>query len=191
MIHTVRKITFFRLFLGWVLMVPLVANGQTLPRLSLGVAVGGSGLLGPEFQYRPTRHLAFDIGIYGRTVHSNVFEPHWYLGPAADFDLSVFILHHDKPEKNKKIYNGLYLKGGIGLSVLQEYMAGFGWVREIHSVNHPGRFVQMQIGPSIRHRVETYLNTRYPPGYQEQSQEWYSAMIYARFIWFFVLSKDT
>jgi len=183
-----RSIIFFILF-GFILFLPLESNGQEISKLSTGIAVGGSGFVGVTQQYRPSRSVALELGIYGRGAYVDVFEPKWYFGPAADAGLSVFFQHRDKPLKKKVVYNGFYLKTGFGLKDLQEYNASIGWVREVYSEKHPGRFVQLQIGPSVRHRVETYLNTRYPPDYQEQTQEWFSAMIYTRLTWFFVLKK--
>ncbi|MCK5821274.1 MAG: hypothetical protein KAH17_05295 [Bacteroidales bacterium] len=175
--------------LGLVLFITPEVLGQESSKLSSGLALGGSGLVGVTQQYRPIQHVALELGIYGRSAFVNVFEPKWYFGPAADAGLSVFIQHREKPLKKQVVYNGIYLKAGFGLKDLQEYNASIGWVREIHSAKHPGRFVQLQIGPSIRHRIETHLKTRYPPDNQEQTQEWFSGMIYTRLTWFFVLRK--
>ncbi len=181
--------TIASILFGLTLLFPFGASGQEYDKISTGIAVGGSGLVGVTQQYRPVRDVALELGIYGRAAHVNVFEPKWYFGPAADAGLSVFVQHREKPLKKKVVCNGFYLKAGFGLRDLQEYNASIGWVREIYSEKHPGRFVQLQIGPSILHRVETHLNTRYPPGYQEQTQEWFSGMIYTRLTWFFVLNK--
>lgn len=183
------KSIIFCFFFGLILFIPDGIIGQEISKTSTGIAVGGSGLAGVTQQYRPIRHVALELGIYGRSAYVNVFEPKWYFGPAVDAGLSVFVQHRDKPLKKKVVYKGFYLKAGFGLKDLQEYNASIGWVREIHSEKHPGRFIQLQIGPSIRHRIETHLNTRYPPGHQEQTQEWFSGMIYTRLTWFFVLKK--
>ncbi|MCD6346965.1 MAG: hypothetical protein J7L96_06030 [Bacteroidales bacterium] len=178
----------FGFVIGLILM-PTGLAGQVLSKVSIGLSAGGTGLAGVPIQYRLGQNLALDVGIYGRTAHVDIFEPHWYVGLAADAGLSVFFGHREKPGKAKVVYNGLFVKGGIGLHALQEYTANLGWVHEVYSEKHPQRFVQFQIGPSIRHRTETFMNTRYPPGYQEQTQAWYSAMIYTRLTWFFSLKK--
>jgi len=181
------KSIIFCFFFGLILITPDGTLGQEISKTSSGITIGGSGLVGVTQQYRPIRSVALELGIYGRGAYVDIFEPSWYLGIAADAGLSVFVQHREKPEKNKHVFNGFYLKAGFGLKDLQEYNASIGWVREIHSEKNPGRFVQIQVGPSIRHRIETHLNTRYPPGYQEQTQEWFSGMIYTRLTWFFVL----
>ena len=174
---------------GLILIIPLELSGQVLPKFSAGFSAGGSGVTGIPVQYRPVQNFALEFGLYGRSAHVDIFEPHWYFGPAADAGMSVFFHHREKPGKSKVVYNGLFVKGGIGLHVLQEYTAVMGWVHEAYSEKHPGRFVQLQIGPSMRHRTETFINTRYPPEYQKQTQVWNSAMIYFRLSWFFSLKK--
>ncbi|MBT3244285.1 MAG: hypothetical protein HN352_14140 [Bacteroidetes bacterium] len=159
---------------------------QDLPKLSTGIALGGSGWIGIPIQYRPAEFISLDLGVYGRAAHVDVFESKWYFGPAADFGISLFFSDRFKQKKNRRVLNGIYLKAGLGLHELKEYSAGLGWVRELHLKDKSGKYLQIQIGSSVRHRTETHINTRYPPGHQEQTQEWNSPTIYTKISWFFV-----
>lgn len=158
---------------------------QKMPVIGLGTSLGGSGLMGTTVQLRPVKNLAFEVGAYARLIHVNVFEPKWYFGVASDAGVSIFLHHKNKLDKERQIANGLFLKGSLGLIDLKENCASLGWVREIHTNKHPNQFVQFQIGPSLIQRTESYLNTRYPPGYQEQQESWVSGMLYTRLTWFF------
>ena len=166
-----------------------VSSAQEPGLFSLGISGGGSGIAGIPFQVRPLDFLAVDLGVYFRASRANTFdEPKWYFGPAVDAGLSVLPFRRGKSSGLKTVYNGIYFKGGIGtlLTDLKENSFSLGWVREIYPSKHPGRFVQLQLGPSVLHRFETRLNPRYPPGDQEQTEEWTSAMIYFRLSWFFL-----
>lgn len=172
-------------------------KSQIPTKLSLGASVGGKGLAGVSAQLRPLKSLAFDLGLYLKTTHVDVFEERWFIGPAADCGVNVFLFRKINNQKERLISNGLYFKAGFGLNIkgendlnrLNEKSAGLGWLMEISKSSKQGKFLQLQLGPSLIQKHESYLNTRYPPGYQEQTEEWFSAMIYARLTWFFVLKK--
>jgi len=160
--------------------------------INIGSSVGGTGIGGITVQLKPLKKLAFDFGLYGRVAHVDVFEPRWIFGPSVDANLSFFIRRKTKEQSGRVIADGLFLRGGMGLTELEEVIAGFGWAREFYSKKKPGQFFQLQVGPSLFQRTETFINTRYPPGEQEQIQSWYSGMIYARFTWFYLsLGHDT
>lgn len=163
-----------------------VAKSQNHSLINLGVSAGGSGFIGIPLQLRPSQNLAFEVGVYARGVHSNVFEPIWHYSVAADAGFSVFFSNRLKEEKNRFVSNGIYFKAGMARSALDEDFLGIGWVKEIQKSNSGKRFVQLQIGPSAIRRTETFLNTRYPPGYQEQVEEWWTGMIHFRLTWFFI-----
>ncbi len=161
------------------------SSAQVPGKISSGFSFGGTGIAGVPIQLRPFKQLSLDIGVYARAAHVDVFEPKWYLGPSLDAGLNLYFSHRIKPDKNRSVSHGLYIKGGMGLKDLQEKTLSIGWVQEFYNEKHPGRFIQLQLGPSVRHLTETFINTRYPPGYQEQTQEWYSGMIYTRLCYFF------
>lgn len=159
-------------------------RAQDISKYSIGISAGGTGLAGIPFQFRPSNNLAIELGLYLRTAHVDVFYDRWYWGTGIDAGLNLYIFHKKKPARQNLVSNGIYLKGGLGIHDLQEYTTSIGWVREVRSEKHKRRYLQYQFGPSIRHRVETIMNTRYPPGYQEQSEKWYSGMLYTRLTWF-------
>lgn len=152
--------------------------------INVGISAGGSGLAGAQIQIRTNEKIAADFGIYGRLAHVDVFEPRWIFGSAMDVGLSFYI--RQKSKNTKSFQDGFYLKGAKGLGELEEVMAGLGWTRELYLTKYPKMFFQFQLGPSIIQRTETYINTRYPPGNQEQSETWITGMIYARLSCFFV-----
>lgn len=162
---------------------------QEYSRLSVGVAAGGAGWAGVPIQYRLGKKIALDLGLYARTAYVDVFEKRWYAGPSLDASLNLYLTERLR-KSTKQILWGIYLKGGRGIWKLDEYFVTAGSIWEIHKLNQPARFLQLQVGPSLRHRVETYINTRYPPGYQEQVEKWYSPMIYFRLVWFFPISTQ-
>ncbi|MFC2097469.1 hypothetical protein ACFLSI_03950 [Bacteroidota bacterium] len=162
----------------------IVLKAQDFSKLSFGISAGGTGLAGVPVQFRPTKNLAFELGVYVRTAQVNVFYDHRYWGTGMDIGLNLYMLHKEKPVHQKLVSNGLFLKAGLGIWDLQESIATIGWVKEVRSLKHKKRFFQFLVGPSVRHRVETFYNTRYPPGYQKQIEKWYSGMLYARLTWF-------
>lgn len=191
-----RKVIY--LFLTLFIYLSIIdAKSQTPIKLSLGASVGGKGLAGVSAQLKPLNLLAFDLGLYLKTTHVDVFEEQWFIGPAVDCGVNVFLFKKINKQKEKVTNNGLYFKAGFGLNKkgendinrLNEKSVGLGWLMEISKSSKQGKFLQLQLGPSIIQRHESYLKTRYPPGFQIQNEDWSSAMIYARLTWFFVLIK--
>jgi hypothetical protein len=174
------------LFAGFILI--LFSSGlyaQKSKPVNLGAAFGGSGLAGALVQYQALDKFAFEFGLYNRLVYIDVFEPRWTSGLAMDANLSLVYRKDFRAKSGRLRSDGIYLKAAKGLKDLEENMAGIGWFREFYSDNHPNSFWQLQIGPSFIQRTETYLNTRYPPGFQEQSETLELLMIYVRMSWFF------
>lgn len=157
--------------------------------ISLGLSIGGSGFLGVPVQFRPNQHVAIEMGIYGRAAYfgTDAVDQFWYFNPAFDASANIYFGTNFKSEKNRTITNGFYLHGGLFRSDLDQEMIGLGWVREIKNQSAKG-FLQLKVGPSANRSTLTYLNTRYPPGYQEYTDgpRW-TPMIHARLTWYFGL----
>ncbi len=172
-------------------------SAQSPVKLCAGLSAGGSGLAGIPIQIRPAKFIALDLGVYYRTVRVDEFEDKRFFGPSADAGINIFLTKKHNSEKSKITENGFYLKGAFGLHKkedgdifrIQENMASVGWLVEINKDKNPGRFFQIQLGPSIIQKTENFLNTRYPPGEQLQSSERFSGMIYGRLSWFFSITK--
>jgi hypothetical protein len=161
------------------------------------MSFGGTGLVGIPIQLRPAKFIALDLGIYFRTVHVNEFEDKWFFGPAVDGGINIYLTKKHNSKKAMITENGFYLKGAYGLHNkegndffrIKENTASIGWLMEINKEKNPGRFFQIQLGPSLIQKSEDFLNTRYPPGEQLQSSDRFSGMIYGRLSWFFIVNK--
>lgn len=186
------------LFFPLVFISIIDAKSQTPMKLSLGTSIGGNGLVGVSAQLKPLNLLAFDFGLYFKTTHVDVFEDKWFMGPAIDCGVNVFLFKKINKQKEKITNNGLYFKAGFGLNKkgehdirrLSERSVGMGWLMEISKNDKSNRFIQLQIGPSLLQKHVSFLKTRYPPEYQLQQEDWYSGMIYGRITWFFVADRS-
>lgn len=173
-----------------VLSFPLIqrdVSAQNTSLLSAGLSAGGGGWIGVPVQIRPHKNFALDFGVYLRAAHSKVFEPVWFISPGLDAGFSIFLKHRDHPNRNRICSSGVYVRAGMARSDLDEEMIGIGYVREFRKPDKAS-FLQLQIGPTAVRRTETYMNTRYPPGFQEMTEgPWWTGMIHARISWFFGL----
>lgn len=175
----------------------LPSAAQVPLKLSAGFCAGGTGVAGIPLQLKVTDYAALDLGFYFRTVHVDEFEDRWFAGPSADAGIAIYFSNKTNPAKNKITSHGLYIKAGYGLHKkeeadlrrIAERSASIGWLMEINKNMHPGRFLQLQLGPSIIERQENFLNKRYPPGYQLQSSSRNMPMIYLRLSWFFMIDR--
>lgn len=101
-------------------------------RFSMGAAIGGGGLLGVPFRFTLNKTSVFELGLFYRPFIINYGNDNYDIkgGLLLAGSLNLAMKKQYNPIKRKVVSNGLFVRGGIGLSEYKESILGFGWASE-------------------------------------------------------------
>ncbi|MCF8248034.1 MAG: hypothetical protein K9J37_22890 [Saprospiraceae bacterium] len=122
--------------------------------VSIGAAIGGGGLLGLPLRINLGKTSAFEAGLFFRPFivkFSDSYDVKGGLLVAGALNLGMKKQY--KPLKRKVVSNGVFIRGGTGISKYKETVLGFGWVSERFRQNNKKYSFISELGPGlvIRH----------------------------------------
>lgn len=122
---------------------------------SIGWAIGGGDLLGVPLRLRIGNTGAFETGLFFRPfiikLYNNDVDVKGGLLVAGALNLGMKKQY--KPLKRKVVSNGVFIRGGTGISKYKETVLGFGWASERFRQNNKKYSFISELGPGlvIRH----------------------------------------
>ncbi len=123
---------------------------------SIGWSIGGGGLFGVPLRFRLGQQTVFETGfLYRPFLKSNPSENKFKGGMMVVGSINLGMKKKYNPVKRKVVSNGVFFRGGTGISKYKESLFGFGWARErFKPYNKNASFVS-ELGPGllIRHWV--------------------------------------
>ncbi|RPH29399.1 MAG: hypothetical protein EHM93_17405 [Bacteroidales bacterium] len=101
-------------------------------KYSIGIAVGGAGLIGVPFRYYPTKKFAWELGLYSRFISKvDILEGYsFYNQINIHGGTNIFFNKFYKAKRGKIKLNGLAIKSTQSLNVIPETSFYFGWAHE-------------------------------------------------------------
>ncbi len=126
--------------------------------ISLGIALGGGGIVGVPLRYNFGPTSAIELGAFYRPVlYVDEFENLITSGSVMFvFGPQLSLGRTFKEHKRKMNSNGLFLKGGHSFGLYSESLAALGWVLEGFREETPNRSFIFELGAglSFRHWVD-------------------------------------
>jgi hypothetical protein len=158
---------------------------------SIGIALGGGGIIGMPLRVNPSDKFSFEAGIYLRPILISTSERHIYGsymvagGPTINFS-DVY-----KPLKGKVIRNGISFKAGYGNTVSSMVVPGqifsFNWSREAFPIRNQRSSFIMELGAGVSHTgpytITESFSSSTSYGTITYHGNTYSPMLYWKFHW--------
>jgi len=123
---------------------------------SIGIALGGGGIIGLPTRYFLNSRNALEIGTYYKPGLIKIYEEDDY-----GEDIYTYFLHslvvtcgwnyyigsYYKAHRQKIKLNGITFKGGIGTGDFDSYMIAAGWIHESFRKNNKQTSFNLELGP--------------------------------------------
>ena len=123
---------------------------------SLGVAIGGGGLVGLTYRYFPTEKIGIEGGAF--------YRPAWYEDYNGDIKVSssvmfafgpVYYLKTSMSESGKIKKNGVSVKVGVSpIGELNEFMGAVNWVYDTYKSTNKDRYFSFELGLGFLNRYQ-------------------------------------
>jgi hypothetical protein len=123
---------------------------------SLGVAIGGGGLVGLTYRYFPNEQIGVEGGIF--------YRPGFYEDYYGDIQTSssvmfafgpVFYLKTTMNEKGRIKKNGISVKVGVSpVGELNEFMGALNWVYDTYKPEKKNRYFSLELGGGFLNRYQ-------------------------------------
>lgn len=121
---------------------------------SIGVAIGGGGILGATYRYFMNEQLGIEGGIFFRPGlyedYRGDFQPVYSVAFAAG---PVYYLNASKNAKGKIKKNGISVKLGISpMGDLKEFLGAVNWVHDTYRQENKNRYFSFELGAGFDNR---------------------------------------
>lgn len=148
-------------------------------KFSIGIALGGGGVIGIPFRYYTNRKLSIELGTYFRPCLVNVSgNVHGLmLAGGVNIFLNEFYVSHKKKIK----LDGLSIKCGHSFTALDETFFSFGWARERFVKDRTKESFILELGMGLLHTYE--IKSSYFFGTYVSNSRIISPIIYFKFHW--------
>ncbi len=118
--------------------------------VSIGAAIGGGGLLGLPLRINLGKTSAFEAGLFFRPFIVKFYDSYDIKGGLLVAGaLNLGMKKQYKPLKRKIVSNGVFIRGGTGISKYKETVLGFGWASERFRQNNKKYSFISELGPGL------------------------------------------
>jgi hypothetical protein len=148
---------------------------------SIGIALGGGGLIGVPIRLSPTRDFAIEIGAYGRGMISNTST---YAGLNLNGGCNVYFKDSYNPKKKKIRHDGAFFRIGKTFynADINEFLVMGGWTRDHFKLGVSDKVFTLELGAGLNSftLVETTSGSW---GYQTTTVTGKNPMLFWKFGW--------
>jgi len=123
---------------------------------SLGVAIGGGGIVGLTYRYFPTEQIGVEGGIFYRP---GLYEDYYgYIQTSSSVMFAfgpVFYLKTSMNEKGRIKKNGISVKMGVSpIGEMNEFMGALNWVHDTYKPENKNRYFSFELGGGFLNRYQ-------------------------------------
>ncbi len=149
-------------------------------RVTLGIAIGGGGILGVPLRIYMTEQAALEIGVFYRPVIVINGGDTSVGGPMFAGGFDFYVSKKYVPRRHKVRLNGLFLKGGYGVSdLVDSSFVAAGWAFEQMREGNYSYSFSSELGPGVM------FNDVKDPAYEMEETAF---ALYWKFHWSWALS---
>jgi len=147
---------------------------------SIGIALGGGGLIGLPVRLFPTRNFAIELGVYAR----GMIATKTFVGLNLNGGLNFYFKDSFNPKKKKFRHDGAFLRGGKTFynADIKDIIIMGGWTRDHFKLGTTDRVFTLELGVGLNSMKYTET-TSGSWGYETTTYSGNTPMLFWKFAW--------